>query len=69
MFDTVDPAATMLILDRGEEFDVLRPLPGSTDPGFVGFMLSAASVSGSARFWLEVDGTITELVRPELLAV
>ncbi len=67
--ETVDHGATMLILDRGEEFDVLRPQPGATDPGFVGFVLTPASVAGQARFWLEVGGTITEIIRPELLAL
>jgi hypothetical protein len=66
--ETVDPDATMLILDRGEEFDVLRPLPGSTDPGYVGFRIAATALAGKARFWLEVDGSITELIQPELIA-
>ena len=56
----VDPADAMLIVDHGDEMDVVAPLDGAAGDA-LGFLLDASWVGGESRLLLQAGGVLSEL--------
>jgi hypothetical protein len=62
----VERGETMLILDDGDEIDVVRPLAGPAGRGAIGFALPGSRIGEDVRYWIEVGGDLLALGTPEL---
>ena len=58
--EPVDPADAMLIVDSGEEMQVVAPLDGGNGSALA-FLLDASAVTGESRLVLNAGGVLSEL--------
>jgi hypothetical protein len=58
--EPVDRADAMLIVDHGDEMDVVAPLEGD-DGAALGFLLDAAWIGGESRLLLNAGGVLSDL--------
>ncbi len=58
--EPVDRADVMLIVDHGDEMDVVAPLDGGNGDA-LGFLLDAAWIGGESKLLLNAAGVLSDL--------
>jgi hypothetical protein len=59
-----DPSGAVLVVDRGDEMDLLTALPTAMADGALGFACDRLLLDGDPTFWLQLEGGTVALPAP-----
>jgi hypothetical protein len=64
--DAVEPKTAVLVVDRGNEMDLVTPITTPMSGGALGFACSRGVLEGATSFWLQLDGATASLPAPAI---
>jgi hypothetical protein len=59
-----EAGTALLVIDHGEEIELLTPLPSTRKGGALGFACESRLLEGTPSFWLQLDGLRLGLAAP-----